>query len=88
MDTRIERQIQSALEKLLKGRTKFIIAHRQSTIRTSNQVLVIENGEIAERGRCVTDEFWNNAGYIGYQHTHLPMIRLSVSRRIGPLPSL
>jgi ATP-binding cassette, subfamily B, multidrug efflux pump len=50
VDTRTERQIQSALEKLLKGRTSFVIAHRLSTIRNADQVLVVENGEIVERG--------------------------------------
>ncbi|MDD5369250.1 MAG: ABC transporter ATP-binding protein [Anaerolineaceae bacterium] len=50
VDTRTERQIQQALDILLKGRTSFVIAHRLSTIRNANQVLVIENGEIVERG--------------------------------------
>jgi ATP-binding cassette subfamily B protein len=50
VDTRTERQIQQALEKLLAGRTSFVIAHRLSTIRNADLVLVIENGEIVERG--------------------------------------
>jgi len=50
VDTRTERLIQKALEKLLLGRTSFVIAHRLSTIRNADQVLVIENGEIVERG--------------------------------------
>jgi ATP-binding cassette subfamily B protein len=50
VDTRTERQIQQALEKLLKGRTSFVIAHRLSTIRNADLVLVIENGEVVERG--------------------------------------
>ncbi|HMN59222.1 MAG TPA: ABC transporter ATP-binding protein [Anaerolinea sp.] len=50
VDTRTERQIQKALELLLKGRTSFVIAHRLSTIRNANQVLVIEDGVIVERG--------------------------------------
>jgi len=40
----------AALEKLLKGRTSFVIAHRLSTIRNVDQVLVIEDGRIVERG--------------------------------------
>ena len=51
VDTRTERLIQKALEKLLKGRTSFVIAHRLSTIRNADQVLVILDGQIVERGR-------------------------------------
>ena len=50
VDTRTERLIQGALEKLLEGRTSFVIAHRLSTIRSADQVLVIDGGEIIERG--------------------------------------
>jgi ATP-binding cassette subfamily B protein len=50
VDTRTERLIQKALDELLKGRTSFVIAHRLSTIRNADQVLVIENGEVVERG--------------------------------------
>jgi ATP-binding cassette subfamily B multidrug efflux pump len=50
VDTRTERLIQQALAKLLKGRTSFVIAHRLSTIRNADQVLVIQDGEIVERG--------------------------------------
>jgi ABC-type multidrug transport system fused ATPase/permease subunit len=50
VDTRTERMIQRALDKLLKGRTSFVIAHRLSTIRNADQVLVLENGRIVERG--------------------------------------
>jgi ATP-binding cassette subfamily B multidrug efflux pump len=51
VDTRTERLIQAALEKLLAGRTSFVIAHRLSTIRNADQVLVLRDGEIVERGR-------------------------------------
>jgi ATP-binding cassette subfamily B protein len=50
VDTRTERQIQAALEQLLAGRTSFVIAHRLSTIRNADQVLVVVEGEIVERG--------------------------------------
>ena len=49
-DTRTERLIQAALEKLLRGRTSIVIAHRLSTIRNADQVLVIDQGETSERG--------------------------------------
>jgi ATP-binding cassette subfamily B protein len=51
VDSRTERLIQSALEGLLKGRTSFVIAHRLSTIRNADLVLVMDQGEIIERGR-------------------------------------
>ncbi len=50
VDTRTEREIQQALEQLLAGRTSFVIAHRLSTIRNADQVLVLQDGEIIERG--------------------------------------
>ena len=50
LDTESEKYIQQSLQKLMKGRTTFVIAHRLSTIRQADQILVIENGEIAERG--------------------------------------
>jgi len=50
VDTRTELVIQEALEKLLAGRTSFVIAHRLSTIRNATQVLVLEAGQIVERG--------------------------------------
>ncbi|MEM7106587.1 MAG: ABC transporter ATP-binding protein [Bacteroidota bacterium] len=51
LDTESETYIQSSLKELMKGRTTFVIAHRLSTIRQANQILVIENGEIVERGK-------------------------------------
>lgn len=51
VDTRTEVRIQKALLKLMKGRTSFVIAHRLSTIRDADQVLVIQDGEIIERGK-------------------------------------
>jgi ATP-binding cassette, subfamily B, multidrug efflux pump len=50
VDTRTERKIQAALHELLEGRTSFVIAHRLSTIRNADQVLVLKDGEIIERG--------------------------------------
>lgn len=51
VDTRTELLIQHALQILLKGRTSFVIAHRLSTIRDAAQVLVMQHGQIVERGR-------------------------------------
>ena len=50
LDTESESFIQESLKELMKGRTTFVIAHRLSTIRQADQILVVENGEIEERG--------------------------------------
>lgn len=50
VDTRTERQIQAALEELMRGRTSFVVAHRLSTIRNADQVLMMREGQIIERG--------------------------------------
>ncbi len=50
LDTLSESYIQQSLNELMKGRTTFVIAHRLSTIRKADQILVIDDGEIAERG--------------------------------------
>jgi subfamily B ATP-binding cassette protein MsbA len=51
LDTESESFIQESLKSLMKGRTTFVIAHRLSTIRQADQILVIENGQIHERGK-------------------------------------
>lgn len=51
LDTESESLIQESLKELMMGRTTFVIAHRLSTIRQADQILVIEKGEIVERGR-------------------------------------
>lgn len=50
VDTRTERHIQEALLRLMEGRTSFVIAHRLSTIRQADRILVINGGQIIERG--------------------------------------
>ncbi|GAB4435473.1 MAG: ABC transporter ATP-binding protein [Chloroflexi bacterium OHK40] len=50
VDTRTERLIQAAFDQLLEGRTSFVIAHRLSTIRNADQVLMVKDGQIVERG--------------------------------------
>ncbi len=51
VDTRTELHIQNALQQLMKGRTSFIIAHRLSTIAHADQLIVMEQGRVVERGR-------------------------------------
>lgn len=50
VDTQTERLIQHALNRLMEGRTTFVIAHRLSTVRRADLILVMENGRIVERG--------------------------------------
>ena len=51
LDSESEREIREALRALRTGRTTFVIAHRLSTIRSADQILVLEEGEIVERGK-------------------------------------
>ncbi|HEX9192118.1 MAG TPA: ATP-binding cassette domain-containing protein, partial [Candidatus Deferrimicrobiaceae bacterium] len=51
LDTESERVVQEALDTLMKGRTTFVIAHRLSTVRNADVILVIEGGRIVETGR-------------------------------------
>jgi ABC-type multidrug transport system fused ATPase/permease subunit len=51
VDTTTERLIQGALDRLMEHRTSFVIAHRLSTVRHADQILVLERGRIVERGR-------------------------------------
>ena len=50
VDTRLEKMLQSAMNKVLKGRTSFVIAHRLSTIKNADLILVLRDGDIAEMG--------------------------------------
>jgi len=50
IDTRTEKIVQDGMDKLMHGKTVFVIAHRLSTIIDSDVIMVLENGEIIERG--------------------------------------
>ena len=50
VDTRTERHIEHGMDRLMKDRTTFVIAHRLSTVRNANAIMVLEQGEIIERG--------------------------------------
>ena len=51
IDTRTEIRIQEAFAKMMEGRTSFIVAHRLSTIREADMILVMKDGHIIEQGR-------------------------------------
>jgi ATP-binding cassette subfamily B protein len=61
VDTRTERLIQQAFDKLLEGRTSFVIAHRLSTIHNADTILVLNQGEVIERGKF--DELLEQRGF-------------------------
>jgi subfamily B ATP-binding cassette protein MsbA len=51
LDTQSEREVQKALDRLMAGRTSFVIAHRLSTVLNADRIIVLKNGRIAEQGR-------------------------------------
>jgi subfamily B ATP-binding cassette protein MsbA len=51
LDSESEREVQSALDVLMKGRTSFVIAHRLSTVLNADRIIVLKDGELAEQGR-------------------------------------
>ena len=62
LDVVTEARLQKALGRLLRGRTSFVVAHRLSTVRHADQVLVLDHGRIVERGRF--DELVRQGGYL------------------------
>ena len=71
VDTRTEARIQNSLLRLMKGRTSFVIAHRLSTIRNADQLLVINNGEIVEKG--THQELLDKRGF--YHHLYVSQFK-------------
>ena len=61
VDTRTEELIQKAMDRLMEGRTSFVIAHRLSTVRNADLILVMKNGNIIEQGNH--DELMAQAGF-------------------------
>ena len=61
VDTRTEQRIQTAMDRLMEGRTSFVIAHRLSTIRDADKILVMRDGDIVEQG--THDELIDQGGF-------------------------
>ena len=71
LDSESEAVVQDGLARLMAGRTTFVCAHRLSTVRTADQILVIENGRIVERG-CHDSLYAKRGRYWELQGDHLP----------------
>ncbi len=80
LDSESEAMIQDGLKSLRRGRTTFVIAHRLSTIRSADQILVLEHGEIVERG--THDELLAEAGR--YRQLYDKQYRFERDRFINP----
>mgnify|MGYP000803288636 FL=1 len=62
IDTRTEALVQRGMDNLMKGRTVFVIAHRLSTVRNSDAIMVLDHGNIIERGshdELIAGKYWN-----------------------------
>lgn len=68
VDTITEKKIQSAIDKIIKGRTSLVIAHRLSTVRNADLILVVRDGKIVEQGNHV--ELIKKQGYYHSLYTH------------------
>ena len=80
LDSESEEMIQDGLRALRSGRTTFVIAHRLSTIRSADQILVLEDGEIVERG--THDELLARDGR--YRQLYDKQYKLETNRFINP----
>ena len=82
LDTDSERLVQEAIDRLLAGRTVFVIAHRLSTVVHADQILVLDRGEIVERGTHL--ELLARRG--AYHRLHAAQLRRSEGAAASALP--
>ncbi len=79
VDTRTEKHIQEALLRLMEGRTSFVIAHRLSTIREADDILVINHGEVIERG--AHEELLAQQGF--YHHLYVSQFKKTAPPQVA-----
>ena len=70
VDTLTEQKIQNAIDTIIRGRTSLVIAHRLSTVRDADLILVVNDGKIVEQGKheellAVKGPTWNGEGWGG-----------------------
>jgi ATP-binding cassette, subfamily B, bacterial MsbA len=87
LDTESERLVQAAIDRLLEGRTVFVIAHRLSTVQNATQILVLDRGRIVERG--THDELRAQRGVYSrlYDMQFRNATRVEVASGVTPVPS-
>ncbi len=81
LDSGSERLVQEALGNLLSGRTTFVIAHRLSTVQRARQILVMDRGQVVQRG--THEELLAEGGLYGYLHA----LQLEPGEAPGPVPT-
>ena len=78
VDSKTERLILDALQRLMKGRTTFVIAHRLSTVRFADRIVILQNGQITESGTHA--ELLAQGGH----YAHLHAIQNTAGARLAP----